>query len=180
VFKVNTFPPTPPSRLDHRSVFMFCTSVRLLRENLSLNRARLGTPISCVSTDGNKIPLINSVLGEQHAVYRRSQYSIAVRANCALSLTKHCAMHMCDRSDHYISGEWPASRPDCFTLRGNSSYTGAWLDPTIFVDVVAKRNATASAGYRNRFYGLPSRSQDTIHTELSRLCIMCFLREFVI
>ena len=163
-------PPTPPSPTI---TGVFWSFVRLSGYS---ERTWVLTHISCVSTDGNKIPLINSVLDEQHVVYRRSLYSVTVRANCALSLTKHCAMLICDRSEHYIEDEWPASRPSSFTLRGNSPYTGAWLDPTISVDVLAKRNVTVSAGYRNRFCGLPSRSQDTIHTELSRLCIVCFLR----
>jgi len=87
-------------------------------------------------------------------------------------------MYMCDRSEDYFAGEWPTSRPGCFTLRGNSPYIGAGVGPTTSVDVLAKRNVTAPAGYRTRFCGLPSRSQDATHTELSRLCIVWILREF--
>jgi hypothetical protein len=141
------------------------------------------THISCVLTDGNKMPLIILFwIGSMQFIADHCTgllYSNTTRVNCAFSLTKHCAMDICDRSEHYIAGEWPASRPGCFTLRGNSPYTRALVGPTTSVDVVAKRNVTASGGYRTRFCGLRSRIQEAIHTELSRLCILFILREFV-
>jgi hypothetical protein len=142
--------------------------------------------MSGVSTDGNKIPLIilfwMSSMQFTGDHFTDSLYSITLCVNCAFSLTKPCAMDrsICDRSEHYIAGEWPASCSGCFTVRGDSPYTGAWVGPTTSVDLLAKRNVTAPAGYRTRFCGLPSRNQDAVHTELSRLCIVWILREFVI
>jgi hypothetical protein len=149
-----------------------------------VNCVRLRAHISCVSTDGNKIPLVILlwISGMQFTGdhFTDLLYRIKLRANCAFSLTKHCAVDICDRSEHYIAGDWPASLPSCFTLRGKSSYTRAWVGPTNSVDVLAKRNVTAPAGCGTRFCGLPSRSQVTIHTELSRLCIVWIVREFAI
>jgi len=159
MFKINTF-ITPP--LDRCSVLKFCTSMGLLNKNFGLTCVRLRAHIYYVGTDGNKIPLIilfcisSTQCTADH--YTDSLYSVTVRVNCAFSLTKHCVMDICGRSEHYVAGEWPASRPGCFTLQGLSPYIGAWVGLTISVDVLAKRNVTALAGYRTRFCGLPSRS----------------------
>jgi hypothetical protein len=97
-----------------------------------------------------------------------------------VSLTKHCAMDISDIAEHYVAGEWPASHPGCFTFQGKCPYTAARVSPTICVDILVKINVTAPAGYRTRYCGLSSRSEATIHTDLSRLCIVWIVREFVI
>jgi hypothetical protein len=176
-------PPPPPASIT----VVFWSFVRLLgystRTSILTVCVSGPTHISCVLTDSNKMPLIILFwIGSMHFIADHCTgllCSITTRVNCAFSLTSTAPwIYVTDQSTTLqASGQLHA--PSVSPSEETALIQETWWAERHLWTLWQREMWLPLLGIEPDSAVFGSRSEDAIHTELSRLCILLILREFV-